>query len=98
MYKIRRDFNTQPVMPTGSNVLPPLSEFEVKKTQYSFDLHLPFGHYRIDIDTKKEVGFFEHVNGMCGQFWLAGRMLVACEHLVPSEVRTALKLNGIEVA
>lgn len=98
MYAIRRDFDDQPAMPTGENILPPLSVFEVTKKNYQLNLHAPFGMYAVDIDLKKETGFFEHaVNGICGQFWLAGHVLVACNHLLPADVKAALRSIAIEV-
>lgn len=100
MYAIRREpAIKQPVLPTGPNPLPPLSEFEVKKTQHQCNLHVPFGRFCVDIDTKQGVGFYEHAfNGICGMFWLRGHLLIASDHILPSDVRTALKLAAIEVA
>lgn len=97
MYKIRRSEAVD--LPTGPNPLPPLSEFEIKKTQYQLNLAVPFGMFSVDIDLAKETGFFEHAfNGICGQFWLAGHVLVASDHILPADVRAALKLAAIDIA
>lgn len=98
MYTIRRE-QQQPVLPTGPNPLPPLSDFEVTKKNYNLTLHIPFGRYAVDIDMSKEVGFYEHAfNGICGQFWLAGHVLLESTHILPADVRAALKNACIEVA
>ena len=98
MYTLRRSESTP--LPTGSNPLPPLSEFEVKKTLYRLDTQIPYGQYSVEIDLHKEVGFFEHATNQAikGQFWLAGHVVVASEHILPRDVRTALKNACIEVA
>ena len=100
MYSLRREQQQQqPVMPTGPNPMPPLTDFEVKKTRYQCNLHIPFGRFAVDIDMQEGVGFFEHAfNGVCGQFWLSGHRLVASDHILPGDVRHALKLACIEVA
>ncbi len=101
MYKIRREA-AQPVLPTGPNPLPPLSEFETKITNYNLTLHIPFGQYMVDIDMAAGVGFFQHalagVNGICGQFWLAGHVVLEADHLLPADVRYALTHNAFELA
>jgi len=98
MYAIRRrEFAP---LPTGSNPLPPLTEFEIKKTQFKLDTQLPYGQYSVAIDQAQGVGFFEHatIEGLQGQFWLAGHVLVSSTHILPRDVRTALQNACIEVA
>jgi len=97
MYAIRRE-PSQPVMPTGPNPMFPLSDFEVKKLRFNLTTQIPYGAYCVEIDPVAEVGFFEHaVHGICGQFWLAGAVLIASDHLLPRDVRYALERACIEV-
>ncbi len=99
MYAIRRDFKTQPALPTGPNPMPPLSEFEVKKKSYALNLQAPYGRYEVEIDMTKQVGFYTHaLNGFGGQFWLSGHTLIASEHILPSDVRIALRSLSIDLA
>lgn len=98
MYKIRRE-QPQPKLPTGPNPLPPLDEFVVRKTNYNLSLQIPYGMYEVAIDPVKEVGFFEHAfNGIRGQFWLAGHVVIESEHLLPRDVRTALENCSLSIA
>lgn len=97
MYKLRRDFLTQPVMPTGPNVLADLADFVVTKVEPCF--HVAFGNYLVDIDLQKQVGHFQNMlTGLAGDFWLVGRTLVAANHLLPADVRLALREVSIEIA
>lgn len=98
MYAIRRE-PKQPVLPTGPNPMPPLSEFEVIKREFRPSLCATHGAYMVTVDLSREIGFFEHCRGvMTSQFWLAGHVLVESEHLLPADVRLALKSLSIEIA
>jgi hypothetical protein len=86
-------------LPTGSNPMLPLDAFSITKQDYSLTLKTVHGHYAIEIDPQREVGFFEQVGGAYhGKFWLADGVFLGTDHLLPREVQQGLARLQIEVA
>ncbi len=80
-------------LPTGENVLPPLSEFEVTQTRYNLATKLAYGQYSIDVDIQAGRGFFSRVDNLVqGSFWLVDHLLVGFEGVLvlPRDVKLGL--------
>lgn len=76
----------------------PPCPYEAMKARYKLSQRIQHGFYAIEIDPVAEVGFFGSQNGYRGQFWLAGKVFLGADHLLPRPVQEGLALHGVVMA